>query len=56
MKKLINTFTLALTTFISVLFPIQQQNVSTTLCCVSCAMKKEDEIAVVIDEVENTEN
>lgn len=56
MKKLINTFTLALTTFISVLFPIQQQNVSTTLCCVSCAMKKEDEIEVVIDEVENTEN
>ncbi|MDB4343513.1 hypothetical protein OAA15_00670 [bacterium] len=55
MKKIINTFTIAITTFISVLFPIQQQNISTTLCCVSCAMKKEDKIEVVIDESEEIE-
>lgn len=55
MKKIINTFAIAITTFISVLFPIQQQNVSTTLCCVSCAMKKEDEIEVVVDEAEEVE-
>jgi hypothetical protein len=55
MKKTINTFTLALAAFISALFPLQQQNVSTTMCCVSCAMKKEDEIEVVVDEIQETE-
>jgi hypothetical protein len=55
MKKLINTLGTLLVALITSLYPIQQSQMMNGMCCVNCAMKKEEEIEVVVDEVENTE-
>lgn len=39
---------------ISMTYPMEL-NSSSNICCINCAMKKEDEIEVVVDEVEDTE-
>ena len=54
MKKVVNTLGTLLIASISVFYPVQNLY-SSPMCCVNCAMKKEDEIEVVADEVENTE-
>ena len=54
MKKVVNTLGILLIASISVLYPVQNLH-SSPMCCVNCAMKKEEEIEVVVDEVENTE-
>jgi hypothetical protein len=53
-KTKINTLGTLLLASISVLYPVQNLH-SSPMCCVNCAMKKEEEIEVVVDEVENTE-
>lgn len=54
MKKLVNTLGTLLITAISVFYPVQNLH-SSPMCCVNCAMKKEDEIEVVVDEIQETE-
>jgi hypothetical protein len=55
MKKLVNTFGTLLVALISALYPLQQSQIMNGMCCVSCAMKKEDEIEIVVDEVQEIE-
>jgi len=55
MKKLVNTFGTLLVALITSMYPIQQSQMVNGMCCVSCAMKKEDDIEIVIDEVQETE-
>jgi hypothetical protein len=45
--KYLKSIAFAIMSYVALMFPIQQQN--TSMCCVSCAMKKEDEIELEID-------
>jgi hypothetical protein len=55
MKKLINTLGTLLVVLITSLYPIQQSQMMNGMCCVNCAMKKEDAIEIVVDEVQEIE-
>lgn len=47
MKLLKNTI-IGIMSYIALMFPVQQQH--TNICCMACAMKKEDEIEVNVEE------
>jgi hypothetical protein len=55
MKKLINTLGTLLVAIISALYPLQQSQIMKGMCCINCAMKKEDAIEIVVDEIQETE-